>query len=233
LLGIGWSLLHPLAMTAVITLVFTTMFGGGDWREYGPQILAALACWNFIKTVTLQGCQCLFQGEPYIRQYPAPLAIYPLRTALCETFHFVVALLLAVVLSWVLRPSADLRMIWLLVPNLLLLFLLGWSLAVMAGFANVLFHDTQHLGEIGFQILFYATPIMFPDELLNKLPLGVRWILYANPVRAFLKLVRDPILEGKAPSATVYAVAIVSTCLAMLAASAVLVRLQRRLIFHL
>jgi lipopolysaccharide transport system permease protein len=231
LLGIGWSLLHPLAMTAVITLVFTTMFGKGDWREYAPQILAALACWNFIKTVTLQGCQCLFQGEPYIRQYPAPLAIYPLRTALCETFHFVVALALAVVLSWFLRPSADLRMIWLLVPNVLLLFFLGWSLAVLAGFANVHFHDTQHLGEIFFQILFYATPIMWPDELVNDLPLGR--ILYLNPVRAFLRLIRDPILEGKASSPTVYAVAVVSTCLAMLAASAVLVRLQRRLIFHL
>jgi ABC-2 type transport system permease protein len=42
-----------------------------------------------------------------------------------------------------------------------LLFLLGWSLAVLSGFANVYFRDTQHLCEVGFQILFYATPIVW------------------------------------------------------------------------
>ena len=48
-----------------------------------------------------------------------------------------------------------------------MLFLLAWSLAVLAGFANVYFQDTQHLCEVGFQILFYLTPIMYPEELLR------------------------------------------------------------------
>ena len=47
------------------------------------------------------------------------------------------------------------------VPGILLLFLMGWSLAVLAGFANVYFQDTKHLCEVGFQIVFYGTPILY------------------------------------------------------------------------
>src|SRR5437870_870600 len=98
-LGMGWSLLHPIAMTAILCTVFHKVFEV-DVREYGPFLLAGLACWNYLVSTTLQGCQCLFQGESYIRQYPAPLAIYPLRTALGGTVHFLVALLVVLVLAW-------------------------------------------------------------------------------------------------------------------------------------
>src|SRR5262245_11940489 len=99
-LGMGWSLLHPIAMTAVLCAVFHVIFKpaqGVAW--YAPFLLAGLACWQFIVTVTTNGCQCLFQGEAYIRQYPAPMAIYPLRTALGGTVHFGIALAVVIALA--------------------------------------------------------------------------------------------------------------------------------------
>ena len=51
-------------------------------------------------------------------------------------------------------------------PTFFLLFGLVWSLALLAGFANVYFQDTQHLTDVGFQILFYATPVFFSGLLL-------------------------------------------------------------------
>src|SRR5207245_6195423 len=66
-LGMGWSLLHPIAMTAIICIVFTKVFGLNS-RNYVLHVLAGLACWNYILFVALQGCQCFYQGEMYIRQ---------------------------------------------------------------------------------------------------------------------------------------------------------------------
>src|SRR5260221_10868882 len=80
-LGMGWSLLNPIAMTAILCTVFSTLFNQSV-RDYAPFLFAGLATWNYLMTATLQGCQCFFQGESYIRQHPAPLAVYPLRTAL-------------------------------------------------------------------------------------------------------------------------------------------------------
>src|SRR5437588_2730972 len=142
ILGMGWSLLNPIAMTIVLTLVFTTIIPNNDPKKYALDVLAGLACWNYIRNVTLLGCQCLFQGESYIRQYPAPMAIYPLRTALGETVHFLIALSVVLGLSWYLNGGfANLHTLPLLVPNIVLLFVLGWSLAVLAGFSTVHFHD--------------------------------------------------------------------------------------------
>jgi ABC-type polysaccharide/polyol phosphate export permease len=230
ILGMGWSLLHPIAMTAVLCLVFHKVFHA-DIREYGPFLLAGLATWNYIVTVSIQGCQCFFQGESYIRQHPAPLAVYPLRTALGGTVHFLIALVVVLVLTWGLKGFGNLSCLVCLLPALLLLFTFCWSLAVLAGSANVLFQDTQHLTEIGFQILFYATPVMYPAAQLRNT--GLQWLLYYNPLVPFLELIRKPVLEAQFPSAATFGIAATCALVALTGASLTLARLQRRLIFHL
>ena len=69
-LGIGWSLLHPMLMTHVLCVVFCPLFKA-DFRQFAPFLLAGLAFWNFLVSTASQGCQCFFQGEAYIRQQAA------------------------------------------------------------------------------------------------------------------------------------------------------------------
>src|SRR5277367_1000171 len=97
-LGLGWSLLQPLAMTAILCTVFHGLFDQ-DIKFFMPYLMAGLAFWSFLVSVTVGGCQCFHQGQAYIRQFPAPMAIYPLRTVLGSAFHLVVALLLAIALA--------------------------------------------------------------------------------------------------------------------------------------
>lgn len=231
LLGMGWSLLNPIAMTAIFCVIFVKVFGGGDIATYGPYLLAGLSCWQYLTGVCLQGCQSFYRGESYIRQYPAPLAIYPLRIALGCMVHFLLAMAVVLVLAWGLRGFGNLRAIWTLAPSLMLLFVFGWSLALLAGFATVHFHDTQHLMEIGFQILFYATPVMYKAEMLH----GSRLELLArfNPVLPFLDLIRVPILDNRLPPLATLGTATVCTLVTAIAAGVVLTRLGKRLIFHL
>jgi lipopolysaccharide transport system permease protein len=247
LLGMGWSLLHPIAMTVILCLVFAKIMNpAGGVRSYAPFLLAGLACWDFIRNVTLQGCQSFFQGESYIRQYPAPMAIYPLRTALGATIHLLIALGVVLVLAAFVHftnppplpgqpPYAvtyvSAAALLSLVPSIVLIFLLGWSLAVLAGFANVFFRDTQHLSEVGFQILFYATPIIYPAEVLRSKNLS--WIADYNPLVAFLDLIRHPILTGQLPTAGMYQTALWTVLVTGCLASWALYRFQRRLIFQL
>jgi ABC-type polysaccharide/polyol phosphate export permease len=229
-LGMGWSLLHPIAMTVIICLMFHRIFKV-DVRDFAPFLLAGLAGWNFIVGVTLQGCQCFFQGESYIRQYPAPMAIYPLRTALGAAIHFLLALTVVLILTGYLRGLPNSVTLLSLVPNVVLLFMFGWSLAILAGFANVFFQDTQHLCEVGFQILFYATPIMYPARMLQDNQLA--WLVNYNPLVAIIELIREPILEGRTPSLSTYSAAITTVSVVAGAAALTLARLQRRIIFHL
>jgi ABC-type polysaccharide/polyol phosphate export permease len=230
ILGMGWSLLHPICMTAIICIVFTTVFRP-NIPNYVPFVLAGLACWNYIVFVAMQGCQCFYQGEMYIRQFPAPLAIFPLRTALGGTIHFFIALTVVVAVAGVFNRSVSLLALTSLIPSVLLLFVFVWSLAVVAGFANVFFNDTQHLTEIGFQILFYATPIIYNVDMLGTSRLGQ--IIRLNPANNFLTLIREPIVNQHAPTLIAYAWASGTTLAFAAAATLILVKFQKKLIFKL
>jgi ABC-type polysaccharide/polyol phosphate export permease len=229
-IGLGWSLLRPIAMTAILFYAFRHIFRPGDPR-YAAFLLGGLVVWEYIMTATKAGCHCFFQGEAYIRQHPAPIAIYPLRTALGETVHFLMALCVVVGLVWYLSGFANLPLLVTVIPTLVLLFVFAWSLALIAGFANVYFQDTQHLADVGFQILFYLTPIIYPLETLGTGRLGM--IARCNPVIPFLELVRKPIVEATMPDPMMYLQAIITVLVTGAAAVLVCHRAQRQLIFHL
>jgi ABC-type polysaccharide/polyol phosphate export permease len=232
LLGVGWSLLRPIALTIILCVVFRRLFHRTDVWHYAPYLLAGLACWDYITTATRQGCQCFFQGESYIRQHPAPIAIFPLRTALAETFHFLVGLLVLVILGLYLNGLANLPALVSLLPALVLLFALVWSVALLAGFANVYFQDTQHLCDVGFQIVFYATPIIYEPRDLGGGRLS--WLVNnCNPLVPFLRLIREPILAGQFPDLSTWSSACVVVLVMGSLAALVCARLQRRLIFQL
>jgi ABC-type polysaccharide/polyol phosphate export permease len=231
MLGMGWSLLQPIAMTVILCAVFVTIFNENVAR-FAPFVLAGMALWNYILAVTVQGCQSLLQGESYIRQYPAPLAIYPLRTTLGAMIHFLIALGMVLTLDALLNGGfSNLPALLTLVPSLLLLFLLGWSAATVAGFANVYFRDTQHLSEVAFQMLFYATPIFYRPRMLHERGLG--WLVNYNPVASLLELIRKPILENAIPAAHDFKAAGVTVLAAAILAVFTLAKLQRKVIFQM
>jgi ABC-type polysaccharide/polyol phosphate export permease len=226
----SWSLLHPMAMTVILCTMFHQILHV-PIKDFAPFLMAGLACWTYILTATVQGCQCLFLGESYIRQYPAPVAIYPLRTALGSAVHFLMALVVVIGMTWCFHGLGNLAALVYLIPAILLFLVLGWSLALLAGFANVRFTDTQHLTEVAFQLLFYMTPIIYTEETLAAHRMG--WLLLYNPLVAFLRLFRDPILLARAPSLETYTIAVCVVLLLAGSAVLTLVRGQRKLIFYL
>jgi lipopolysaccharide transport system permease protein len=231
-LGIGWSLLRPLLLTIILCAVFRRLFHRTDVLTYAPYLLAGLCCWDYVVIATKQGCQCFFAGESYIRQHPTPVAVFPLRVALAETFHFFMAMLVLLALVWYAQGFGNLPVLVSLLPTFLLLFALVWSMGLLAGFANVYFQDTQHLCDVGFQILFYATPIVYyPGDLGEG---RLHWLVtHCNPLVPFMRLVREPILDSQVPGLATYATALLIVLIAGGLASLVCVRAQRRLIFHL
>jgi lipopolysaccharide transport system permease protein len=230
LLGVGWSLLQPLAMTAIFCLVFQQVMKASA-TEYIPNVLTGLVCWNFIIGCAVAGCHCFLLGESYIRQCPLPLALYPLRTSLGALFHLTIGLFVVTGFCAAMCGYPGIGPLLSLIPTLGLLFVFGWAMASLSGTFNVFFQDTQHLAEVGFQILFYMTPIIYPLSAIQGHRLS--WVLHQNPVIAFLTLVRAPLVEARVPSAGEYLYAgAIAAALAAVAA-AVLGRMQKRLIFYL
>ena len=230
-LGMGWSLLQPIAMTIVLSVVFSQMWRQ-NLRDFAPYLLCGLTFWGFISAAVMQGCQCFLEGESYIRQHPAPLAIYPLRTVLGAGFHFLLGFSINLIFVWILKGFGNLPALVSLVPTFLLVFILVWSLAICMGLVTVMFQDAQHLVEILMQVLFYATPIIIPPEAWEGRRL-VSCVMHLNPLAAFLELIRDPLLKGQIPSLHAYGFAALTTLAIAGIAMLGMKRFEKNLIFYL
>jgi ABC-type polysaccharide/polyol phosphate export permease len=94
-----------------------------------------------------------------------------------------------------------------------------------------MFPDMKHLLDIGLQLVFYATPIIYPaDAMQGK---GLSWLMKYNPVVAWLDLFRHPLLNGELPSLNNYLIVLSSVSICAALAGLTLMRLQKRLIFYL
>lgn len=230
MLGIGWSLLNPLAATLVLCVAFHEIFHT-PVREYVPFLMAGLAWWGYVSGVTIQGCQCFVDAESYIRQHSIPMAVYPLRNALGNMIHFLIAIGVVVVFVWVFQGFANVPALAILPFSLLLLLLFGWSVSVLAGFVNTAFRDIQHLSNIGFQVMFYLTPIIYPRESLAGNRLGQ--LVEYNPLVPLLAIIREPLLTGQMPAPRTFLMAVAVTLACTGLAIVLLRRLQQRVILYL
>ena len=230
-LGIGWSLLRPVGMTTVFCLVFGSIFQE-DIKSFAPYVLLGMTTWQFLVESIITGCHSFTFGAAYIRQQKVPHAIFPLRIVLAASFHFLVALTLALGLVWFFQGGISWVALAALPPALILLFLLGWSLAIISGVAQTHFPDSSHLLEIVLQIVFYLSPIMYNP---SKLPgLGtLKRIIAWNPVHAILDLIRQPILHGEFPASESVVVCVAAVAITGTIAWYLLRRLERSLVFWL
>jgi lipopolysaccharide transport system permease protein len=230
-LGIGWTVVQPVVMAGVFVLVFSGVLGMSPGR-YVATLLLGLAVWGFVRECLVTGSGAFLAHETYIRQSLLPYALYPLRLVLGSAVHGGIALLVALAAVVMVDGSLDkLAVLPAVLPALALLVAAGWATATLFAFAQCFFQDTRHLLDVGCQMLFFLTPIVYPAELLvNK---GFGWLARGNPVNLFLELVRTPLATGEPPDLKLYLYAAGLT--AGLAGVAVLAirRGQRALVYHL
>jgi ABC-type polysaccharide/polyol phosphate export permease len=231
-LGIGWSLVYPLAMTVVFCVAFSDILGHANWRTYAPFLVAGLCVWEFIKGTAIQGCDSFIRAESYIRQCPLPYTIYPLRTTLGTLIHFAITLVVVLCATAVVMETwTPFNIFWAIIPGLILVTIFSFGLATLAAFAHVYFHDTKHLFEVVAQLFFFLTPIMYPRKMLDAKDLG--WLADINPVSLFLDIIRDPLLTGVPPSADQLTTATGLALATFGLSCGTMVWLQKKVIFQL
>ena len=210
ILGLGWSLLHPLVLMLVYLLVFSVLWRvtevGSD--DYWLFLLCGLPAWVFFATASQAASRSLLENANLIRKVRFPRQLVPLSIVGTNLVAFAVMLGIVVALSlWRLPDARD--TVWLALP-------LGALFAcIVAGFAltvaslNALYRDVEHLLQALLLPWFFLTPILYS---LNDLP-GVNdypaadfllhWVNFLTPP---VEAMRAAIFYGDLPGAadTIY-----------------------------
>ena len=195
-LGYLWSLARPLMLFAVLLVVFTQAFDLGDTvRNYPVLLLFGIVLFSFFQEATTQAVPSIVSQESIVRKTQFPRLVIPLAVVLTALFNLGVNLV--VVLGFLLASGISPHWSWLGLP-LILAALAALTTAVSATLAALYprFRDTGIIWGVAVTALFYATPVLYP---LDIVPQGLRNILALNPLAPLFELARKWVIDPGAP----------------------------------
>jgi ABC-2 type transport system permease protein len=200
-LGYFWSLLRPLMLFGVLYLVFSQIVDvGSTVEDYPVQLLIGVVLFTFWGEITGGSVTSVVDRESLVRKIAFPRAVIPLSIALGAAFNlFLNMITLGVFLA---IAGVEPRWEWLLVPIpivFLMVFAVGVSLMLSSLYVS--FRDVQPIWEVILQALFYATPVIYPIQLLAEKYETASHIAIANPIAAVIQETRYLVLGGETPSA--------------------------------
>jgi len=228
ILGYLWSILNPLLMMVVLTIVFSTMFRF-DIPNYPVYLLAGQLLFVFFSESTTMAMNSIINGASLIKKVYLPKYIFPLSRVL-SSFTTMVFSLLALFIVMV-ATSATFYPTLVLIP-LVLLYMLLFSLGVslILAVAVVYFRDMQHLYGVFLSALNYLTPIFYPASVL---PEWLKPYMVLNPLYNFVELFRKILLYGEWPSINEYAICTVYTAGILLLGIHVFKKHQKNFILYI
>jgi len=201
-LGYLWSLGRPLMLFGVLLTVFTQAFDLGDRVVNYPMLLLFnIVLFGFFQEATTQAVSSIVSQEAIVRKTQFPRLVIPLAVVLTSLFNLGVNL--AVVLVFILVAGVDPTWTWLLFPLLLAaLFAFTTAVAMLLAALFPRFRDTGIIWSVGVTALFYATPVLYPLEIVSG---NLRDLLSINPLTPLFELARkwviDPGAAGPAEAA--------------------------------
>lgn len=199
--GLLWTVLNPLILLALFTVVFSSILRIRLGPEAGtPYFAIFLFCgmlpWMAIQDGLTRSSHSLLENAPLIKRTVFPVALLPIFAPVTALVHQAVgtAVLLAALI--VTRQGLSLALPFLLVLmaiQLLFTVGLGWALASLA----VFFRDIGQFLSLALTLWVFLTPIFYPPSMI---PEGLRFLLVANPLALFVGAYRDVLLLGALPS---------------------------------
>ena len=231
-LGLAWSLAHPIVLMLVYLLVFSVMLKiqTADYEHYWLFLLAGLPVWVFFATSLQSASRSLLENANLIRKVRFPRQLLPLSTVATQLVSFAVMLAIVVVLSLVYVPEAR-DTVWVAIPlsALAVCLVAGLSLAVAS--LNAVYRDVEHLVAALLLPWFFLTPVLYSLEGIPGVqdhPRLIDLVHYANPLTPAIEAVRDPLFFGRLPAAGDTAYLAVSALLALALGAFVFSRVDDR-----
>lgn len=200
-LGYLWSLVRPLLFFGVLYVVFTKIFGlGAGVYGYPLYLLTGIMFWTFFVEATSGCVNCLVGREGLLRKMRFPRLVIPVAVVLTALFNLGTNLVAVVVFA--LASGHMPRLSWLEMPVLVaLLATLALGAGMVLSVLYVRFRDIAPIWEVTSQILFYATPIIWPLSRLKPSQHLLQHVIVSNPLGMIQVQMYKAFINPSAPSA--------------------------------
>ena len=200
-LGVLWTLINPLALMAVYTLVFSVLLKAFTIEHYPLFVLSGLLTWFFFQSAVQMSCSSLFAQPTLVKQVRFPRHMLPLAVVAANIVTLVVMFAFVTTANLIVIPETR-TTFWAAIPLLVPLIALASGLAVVVAYLTVVYRDIEHLLLTIFLPWFFLTPVFYNFDQLPGLG-DRKWLTsllyWGNFVAPFVRAIRDPLFFGLWP----------------------------------
>jgi ABC-type polysaccharide/polyol phosphate export permease len=192
--GFAWSLANPLLMAAIYTLAFAYIVRVPVPR-FTLYLLSGLLPWTFFAAGLAAATSSVVDGAPLVRKVAFPRLVLPVAAIATQAVQFVLTFAVVIPIASALSgpgpwPGTGALAV---VPAaaLQLAFTAGLGLTLASAYVHA--RDTRHLVDVGLQLWFWLTPIVYAPSMV---PERFGWVLGLNPMARYAALYHAAIMDG-------------------------------------
>lgn len=200
LLGALWTVLNPLAMIVVYTVIFAQVMqaklpGVTSSFGYSIYLCAGVLTWGLFAEIVGRGQNVFLDNANLLKKLSFPRLCLPIVLVLSAALNFAIIFLLFtlfLVLSGNFPGWAFLAVF----PVLMLQVIFATGLGMSLGVLNVFFRDVGQLFGIALQFWFWFTPIVYPLNVVHE---GIRSVISLNPMTPVISAYQGILVSGLWP----------------------------------
>ena len=193
-LGIIWSVLNPLLMMIVMSMVFSYMFKRSI-DKFPLYYLTGSLLWSLFHDGTSQAMSALVDNKSLLLKARLPrqtFVISRMVTALVNLGYSLIPYVVMLVVFGI-RPSWTMLFLPL---DIILLFVFAMGIGYILSILYVFFADIRYLYGVFLRILTYLTALFYP---VSALPESLQRIIGYNPVYLSIYIARECMVYGRVP----------------------------------
>lgn len=201
LLGAAWTVLNPLAMILVYTVVFSQVMraklpGVESGFAYSIYLCAGVLTWGLFSEIVGRAQNIFLENANLLKKLSFPRLCLPITVVASALVNFSIIFGLFSIFL-ILSGSFPGLVFFGLIPVLVILILFAIGLGVVLGVLNVFFRDVGQLFGVVLQFWFWLTPIVYPVSIL---PEGARNLLILNPMADLIGAFQSILVFGMWPN---------------------------------
>lgn len=233
-LGALWSVMHPLALIAIYTLIFSGVMRsnlpGHDSRfAYSIYLTAGLVLWTLFGDLLGRCVGTFVHNANLLKKVTLPKITLPIIASLSALVHCGILLVLFVAFLVVSGEFPGLPVVA-VVPVLAIAVLFAVALGTFLATVNVFYRDVEQTTALVLQFWFWLTPIVYP---IQTLPVPLREILEWNPLWPLVRAMHQIFVERAFPQWSGLLYPLVCAVVLAIAAKAMFERLSNELVDEL
>ncbi len=176
--GYLWSIGHPLAFAFVFFIAFKVIMKL-QMEDYALFLIAGLFPWQWFSNSVNASPMVFLGNASIIKKVNFPRNIIPLTTVLQDMIHFILSIPVIILFMFIYHKSPGLSWLYGLPLLLGIQFLMTYGISLMVSSINLFFRDIERLTGIFTTLLFYFTPVIYPETMI---PERYKQLINLNPI---------------------------------------------------